>query len=43
MRGLVGWGEGTLGWKETTFPELLLDYGRQYVIRHNPFDIEDLC
>ncbi|HEV2383342.1 MAG TPA: mandelate racemase/muconate lactonizing enzyme family protein [Terriglobia bacterium] len=40
--GLVGWGEGTLGWKEFSVRELILDYGRRYVIGHNPFDIEDL-
>ena len=40
--GLVGWGEGTLGWKEFSVHELILDYGRRYVIGHNPFDIEDL-
>lgn len=40
--GLVGWGEGTLGWKETAVRELVLDYGRRYVVGQNPFDIEDL-
>lgn len=40
--GVVGWGEGTLGWKEFSVRELILDYGRRYVIGHNPFDIEDL-
>jgi galactonate dehydratase len=40
--GLVGWGEGTLGWKETAVRELVLDYGRRYVIGQSPFDIEDL-
>jgi galactonate dehydratase len=40
--GLVGWGEGTLGWKETGVRELVLDYGRRYVVGQNPFDIEDL-
>ena len=40
--GLVGWGESTLGWKETAVRELILDYGRRYVIGHSPFDIEDL-
>ena len=40
--GLVGWGEGTLGWKEFSVRELILDYARRYVIGHDPFDIEDL-
>jgi galactonate dehydratase len=40
--GLIGWGESTLGWKETAVRELILDYGRRYAIGHNPFDIEDL-
>lgn len=40
--GLVGWGEGTLGWKETAVRELILDYGRRYVVGQNPFDVEDL-
>src|SRR5580692_11230492 len=40
--GLVGWGEGTLGWKEFSVRELIVDYGRRYLIGHSPFDIEDL-
>jgi galactonate dehydratase len=40
--GLVGWGEGSLGWKETAVREMIKDFGRRYVIGHNPFDIEDL-
>jgi galactonate dehydratase len=40
--GLTGWGEATLGWKETAVRELVLDFGRRYVIGRNPFDIEDL-
>lgn len=40
--GLVGWGEATLGWKESAVRELILDYGRRYVVGQNPFDIEDL-
>ncbi len=40
--GLVGWGEGTLGWKESAVRELVLDFGRRYVIGQSPFDIEDL-
>lgn len=40
--GLVGWGEGTLGWRESAVQEFVLDYGRRYVVGQNPFDIEDL-
>ncbi len=40
--GLIGWGEGTLGWKETAVRELILDFGRRYVVGQSPFDIEDL-
>jgi len=40
--GLVGWGEGSLGWKETAVREMITDFGRRYVMGHNPFDIEDL-
>src|SRR5437762_8498265 len=40
--GLVGWGEGTLGWKETAVREMILDFGRRYAVGQNPFDIEDL-
>jgi galactonate dehydratase len=38
--GIVGWGDGTLEWKESTVRDLILDLGRRYVIGHNPFDIE---
>lgn len=38
--GLIGWGEGSLGWKETAVRELILDFSRRYVIGQNPFDIE---
>jgi galactonate dehydratase len=40
--GLVGWGEGSLGWKETAVRELIVDFSRRYVIGQNPFDIEAL-
>jgi galactonate dehydratase len=40
--GLVGWGDGTLEWKETAVRDLILDFGRRYVIGMNPFNIEDL-
>jgi len=40
--GLVGWGEGTLGWKETAVREVIVDFARRYVVGQNPFDIEAL-
>ena len=40
--GIVGWGEGTLGWKETAVREMIKDFARRYVIGQNPFDIEAL-
>jgi galactonate dehydratase len=40
--GVVGWGEATLGWKETAVRELILDYSRRYVVGQDPFDIEAL-
>lgn len=40
--GLVGWGEATLGWKEYAVRELILDFGRRYLVGQSPFDIEDI-
>lgn len=40
--GLVGWGEGTLGWKESAVREMIEDFGRRYVVGQSAFDIEDL-
>jgi len=40
--GIVGWGEGTLGWKEYSVQEMILDLGRRYVVGPSPFDIEDM-
>ena len=40
--GIVGWGEGTLGWKEYSVHEMILDLGRRYVVGQSPFDIEDM-
>jgi L-alanine-DL-glutamate epimerase-like enolase superfamily enzyme len=34
--GLVGWGEATLGWKESAVRELILDYGRRYLVGLSP-------
>ena len=41
--GVVGWGNGTLEWKESTVRDLILDLGRRYVVGHDLFDIESLC
>jgi galactonate dehydratase len=38
--GIVGWGEATLGSKETAVKELVQDFGRRYVIGRDPFEIE---
>ena len=38
--GLVGWGDGTLEWKETAVRDLIPDFGRRYVVGANPFGIE---
>ncbi len=40
--GLVGWGDGTLEWKESSVRELVLDFGRRYLVGRDPFDIEDV-
>lgn len=40
--GVVGWGECTLGWKESAVRELILDFGRRYLLGQTPFDIESL-
>jgi galactonate dehydratase len=40
--GLVGWGDGTLEWKESAVRELILDFGRRYVVGMSPFNIEAL-
>src|SRR3970282_1807686 len=40
--GIVGWGEGLLGWKEYSVHETALRLGRRYVVGKSPFDIEDM-
>ena len=40
--GLIGWGDGTLGWKESAVRDLILDFGRRHVVGQSPFDIEGL-
>src|SRR5712664_1710954 len=40
--GIVDWGEGTLGWKETAVRELIADFSRRYLIGQSPLDIEAL-
>src|SRR5437660_7935926 len=40
--GVVGWGEGTLGWKEFAVEQLIREFGDRYVVGMDPFRIEDL-
>lgn len=40
--GLVGWGEGTLGWKEFAVEELIREFADRYVVGMDIFRIEDL-
>jgi galactonate dehydratase len=40
--GIVGWGDATLEWKESPVRDLVLDYGRRYLVGQDPFDIEDI-
>ncbi len=40
--GLIGWGDGTLEWKEAPVRELILDFGERYLMGRDPFDIEDI-
>lgn len=40
--GVVGWGDGTLGWKEFAVEALITDYAERYVVGMDPFRIEEL-
>jgi galactonate dehydratase len=40
--GLVGWGEGTLGWKEFAVERLIREFADRYVVGMDAFRIEDL-
>ncbi|MHB8589971.1 MAG: mandelate racemase/muconate lactonizing enzyme family protein [Candidatus Dormibacteraceae bacterium] len=40
--GIVGWGEGTLGWKEFAVERLIREFSDRYVIGMDAFRIEDL-
>jgi galactonate dehydratase len=40
--GIVGWGEGTLGWKEFAVEQLIRAFGERYVVGMDPFRIEEL-
>lgn len=40
--GVVGWGDGTLGWKEFAVQALVEEFAERYVIGTDPFRIEDL-
>ena len=42
---MKAWLDGAMGrleWKESAVRELILDFGRRYVIGMSPFNIEDL-
>jgi galactonate dehydratase len=40
--GVVGWGDGTLGWKEFAVESLVKEFAERYLIGKDPFRIEDL-
>lgn len=40
--GIVGWGDGTLGWKEFAVQSLIEEYAERYVVGTDPFAIEAL-
>ena len=40
--GIVGWGDGTLGWKEFAVESLVKEFAERYLIGKDPFRIEDL-
>jgi galactonate dehydratase len=40
--GIVGWGDGTLGWKEFAVEAMVKEFAERYLIGKDPFRIEDL-
>jgi galactonate dehydratase len=40
--GVVGWGDGTLGWKEFAVESLIHEFADRHLVGHDPFRIEDL-
>ena len=40
--GIVGWGDGTLGWKEFAVESLVKEFAERHLIGRDPFRIEDL-
>jgi galactonate dehydratase len=40
--GIVGWGDGTLGWKEFAVEAMIKEFAERYLIGKDPFRIEDL-
>jgi len=40
--GVIGWGDGSLTWKEFAVAQLVRDFGQRYVVGMDPFRIEDL-
>lgn len=40
--GIVGWGDGTLGWKEFAVEAMVKEFAERYLVGRDPFRIEDL-
>jgi galactonate dehydratase len=40
--GVVGWGDGTLGWKEFAVESLIHEFADRHLVGRDPFRIEDL-
>ena len=40
--GIVGWGDGTLGWKEFAVEAMVKEFAERYLVGKDPFRIEDL-
>ncbi len=40
--GVVGWGDGTLGWKEFAVESLVHEFADRHLVGRDPFRIEDL-
>ena len=40
--GIVGWGDGTLGWKEFAVESLVHEFADRHLVGRDPFRIEDL-
>ena len=40
--GIVGWGDGTLGWKEFAVESLVHEFADRHLVGRDPFRIEDM-